>query len=198
MANKCTGFDTIYNDLPVCPGKKSMPGLKLKAYYISKRDLVLLAKLPAAPKTMAEAAVLDGEFKPAADKKFIFVGLVSNKSNIKTESQGEAGSKTFKNTVELALPGTEEEVTGLIAELNNDDGILVVQTRNGKFRVIGNEDFAINFTLAQDGGTAETDANQTTVTAEVTDYTPAPFYQGKLLTSEGTIDCKTGEMTSSE
>lgn len=195
MANKCTGASSIYNDLPDCPGKKSMPGLMLKAYYASKRDILKFPALKEAPTSMKEAAILDGEFTLAADKTFIYIGVVSDKNNVKSETQGEFGSKTMKNSVELHLRGTDEEVTGLVNQLLNDDGVLVVETRNKKFRVVGNEHFNTVFSLSQDSGTAVTDTNETVVTAEATDFGAAPFYVGKIKTSEGTLDCATGELT---
>lgn len=48
------------------------------------------------------------------------------------------------------LTGTEEEVTGLIAELLNAEVIAVVPTRTGKFRVVGSDEFPAEVNPNQD------------------------------------------------
>ena len=49
-------------------------------------------------------------------------------------------------------PETDEEATGFARQANADDFVYLVQTRNGKFRVLGNESFRTDTKPKQDSG----------------------------------------------
>lgn len=192
---KCTKNASFYEDLEKCPGQKKLPGVRDYVYSVSKRDILLFPTAAATPKTLAEAVQLTGDFTLASDKYFNKVGIVKDDGQYQTENQGTDGCKTFKNTLTFAIPGTEEEATGYIDQLNNDEVVLVFFQRNGKARLIGSEDFSPELSLKQDTGKTATDANTTTVEAVCTDLHPAPFYTGKIHTTEGDIDGATGKIT---
>lgn len=192
---KCTKNASFYEDLEKCPGQKKLPGVRDYVYSVSKRDILLFPTAAAAPKTLAEAVQLTGDFTLASDKYFNKVGIVKDDGQYQTENQGTDGCKTFKNTLTFAIPGTEEEATGYIDQLNNDEVVLVFFQRNGKARLIGSEDFSPELSLKQDTGKTATDANTTTVEAVCTDFHPALFYTGKIHTTEGDIDGATGKIT---
>ncbi len=193
MANKCTDADSIYQDLPFCQGKKSLPGVRGYVYGASKRDILKYPTLPGATATsLAEKVKYVGNFGLAADKKWHKVGMIPNEGELQIESQGNYGSKTFKVTATIVIPGTEEEVTGYIAEANNDEMIYLIVQRNGKARVIGSEAFTPELALSQNSGKLATDTNSTTVSAVVDDEYPAPFYPGVIETEDGDISGETG------
>lgn len=91
--------------------------------------------------------------------------------------------------------GCDEEATGFCRMANCDDLVYLVQQRNGKYRVVGNEMFETNTKPAQASGAKETDTSGTTISVEVSDVCPAPFYVGKIVTDDGEIDASTGELT---
>lgn len=193
MANICTDQETLYADIDFCQGKKSLPGIRSYVYGASKRDIVTWPKIDRSTKeTLDTINVYEGDFVMAADKKWHKIALVPNEGQLQIESQGTFGSKTFKVTATMNMPGTEEEVSGYIAEANNDEMVYLVPQRNGKFRVVGSEAFSSELSLAQDTGKAATDSNMTTVTAEATDEYPAPFYVGKIETEAGDINAADG------
>lgn len=192
MAYKCTDAESIYVDLPFCRGKKSLPGLRGKVYGISKRDIVSYPTIAQKPAKLADFVTYTGDFKLAADKKWHQVGLIPDQSQLQSESQGSYGSKTFKNTLKVLIPGTEEDATGYICEANNDEMIYLAVQRNGKARVLGSDAFTPMLTLSQDSGQSATDTNATTIQIEVTDICPAPFYPGKIETADGNISGATG------
>jgi hypothetical protein len=193
MAYKCTDAESIYQDLPFCQGKKSLPGIRGYVYGISKKDIVTWPTLPgSAAKTLAEVAAYVGNFALVADKKWHKVGIIPNQGDLKVESQGTYGSKTFKSTGKFLIPGTEEEATGYIAQANNDEMVYLFVQRNGKARVVGSEAFTPELSLSQDTGQGATDTNSTTIQAEATDEYPAPFYPGTIATADGDISGKTG------
>ena len=193
MATNCTGADSIYRDINFCPGQKSLPGVRGHLYGISKRDILGWPTIGAeAPKALADVAKYTGDFKLASDKKWHKIGLIPNESQLQVESQGSYGSKTFKCTGTAEIPGTEEEVTGYIAQANNDEMVYLFIQRNGKARVIGSQAFTPELTLSQDSGKATTDANKTTIQAVADDEYPAPFYPGKIETADGDFSGETG------
>lgn len=190
---KCTSADSIYGDICFAPGKKSLPGVRNYVYGIAKRDIVTWPTIGAeAPKALADVVKYTGDFVLASDKKWHKVGLIPNESELQIESQGSWGSKTFKVTGTAVVPGTEEEVSGYIAQANNDEMVYLFIQRNGKARLVGSEAFTPELSLSQGTGKATTDANSTTISAVADDEYPAPFYPGKIETEDGDISGATG------
>ena len=199
MPDICSSEKTLLQDVKFCQGKKSLPGTKKRVYLADIRDIVGFPEKPdrsGTGFTLEQVPVLSGNFTMATDKFFAQVDIINNNGKITVEAQGTFGSKTFKNTYTGNAPGTEEEVTGLIAELLNAEVIAVVPTRTGKFRVIGSEEFPAEVNPSQDTGQAPTDSNQTVLEISADDELPAPFFTGTLPISGGTLNCATGEVTS--
>ena len=190
---KCTCADSIYGDICFSPGKKSLPGVRGYVYGIAKRDIITWPTIGTeAPKALADVAKYAGDFVLATDKKWHKIGLIPNESELQVESQGSFGSKTFKVTGTAVIPGTEEEVSGYIAQANNDEMVYLFIQRNGKARMVGSEAFTPELSLSQATGKATTDANSTTISAVADDEYPAPFYPGKIETEDGDISGATG------
>ena len=190
---KCTSANSIYGDICFLPGKKSLPGVRGYVYGIAKRDIMTWPTIGTeAPKTLADVAKYAGNFVLATDKKWHKIGLIPNESELQVESQGSFGSKTFKVTGCAVIPGTEEEVSGYIAQANNDEMVYLFIQRNGKARMVGSEAFTPELSLSQATGKATTDANSTTISAVADDEYPAPFYPGKIETEDGDISGATG------
>ena len=118
---KCTKNPSIYADLEKCPGQKKLPGIRDWVFTTSKRDILSYPAVSEAPADLKEAAQAKGDFVLAADKYFYKIGIVKNNGKIEVENQGTDGAKTFLNKVTMAIPGTEEEATGLINQMNNDE-----------------------------------------------------------------------------
>ena len=190
---KCTSANSIYGDICFSPGKKSLPGVRGYVYGIAKRDIMTWPTIGTeAPKTLADVAKYAGDFVLATDKKWHKIGLIPNESELQAESQGSFGSKPFKVTGTAVIPGTEEEVSGYIAQANNDEMVYLFIQRNGKARMVGSEAFTPELSLSQGTGKATTDANSTTISAVADDEYPAPFYPGKIETEDGDISGATG------
>ena len=190
---KCTAAESIYSDICFSPGKKSLPGVRGYVYGIAKRDIMKWPTIGTeAPKALADVAKYAGDFVLATDKKWHKIGLIPNESELQVESQGSFGSKTFKVTGSAVIPGTEEEVSGYIAQANNDEMVYLFIQRNGKARMVGSEAFTPELSLSQATGKATTDANSTTISAVADDEYPAPFYPGKIETEDGDISGATG------
>ena len=71
---------------------------------------------------------------------------------------------------------------------NNDDLVYLVQTKKGKWRVIGNDMYQTETVIDQKLGGAATDEMGTTLTVTCTDLAPGLFYTGEIVTEEGIIN----------
>lgn len=198
MPQECSDEKTLLKDVKFCQGKKSLPGTKKRVYIADIRDITGWPTKPnrdGANFSLKDVPVFTGAFTMAQGKFFAQVDIINNSGKIAVEGQGSFPSKTFKNTYTGNAPGTEEEVTGLIAELIGAEVVAVVPTRSGKFRIIGSEEFPAEVNPGQDTGQAPTDQNQTSLEIVADDELPAPFFTGTLPVSEGSLNCSTGEVT---
>lgn len=194
MKKNCTAVN-LYDSLIHCKGETVLPGLRPQAFCIPKYQIVkwpVLAKPSDEGATMESIATYKGDFTLAADAVWLSIDILDTASKISSASQGDNPSKTFLNSSTLKYAGNNEAAAGFARMANADDLVYVVQQRDGKFRVIGNEMFETDTKPGQDSGMAVTDASGTTLEISVTDICPAPFYPGKLVTADGTIDCATG------
>ena len=190
MATECSNA-SLYSSLGFCKGKPLLPGIRTRVYYIPKSDIVKFPTLPeTASENMASLATYTGSFELEAEKKWKYIDLIDNKGKIESESQGDFPARTFINKISLVHPETDEEATGFARQANADDFIYLVQTRNGKFRVLGNESFRTDTKPKQDSGEGVSGDFGTTIEIEVTDVCPAPYYTGEIPTDEGTINPK--------
>lgn len=184
----CNAID-LYESLDFCDGKTVLPGIRPKVFFQKKSNIVTWPKLPDLEdaKSMGSLATYAGNFVLAADKKWLTLKSLSTKSNVTSEVQGEKPSRTTLNKCTLKHPGTEEEAAGFCRQATADDLVYLVQQRNGKFRVMGCEEFETDTKPAQALGEGITGEAGTTLEIEATDLCPAPFYPGKIETEDGDI-----------
>lgn len=194
---KCTDTTRIYEDMEFCEGQKSLPGIRSYIFCIRKADIVKWPKPQgAAASNLDGVAVIKEDFVLAAEANWKRIEIVPNDGKITSESQGSYGSKTFKNTLDIDIPGTKERATGFIAQANNDDLVFLSIDRNGQARVFGDEGFTVELALSQDSGQNPTDTAQTKVTATIDSEYPSPFYHGKIKLADCTISGEDGSAIS--
>lgn len=196
MPNRCT-YGGVYASLMFCKGKTVLPGLRSRLYFIPKAWIVRFPKLrPVSGDMVSTFSILDGSFILAADKKWMYIDVIDNKGKLECESQGDKPSRTFLNKISVIHPETDELAASFCRQANSDDFVYLVQVRNGKFRVLGNEMFETDTKPKQDSGEGVSGDFGTTIEIEVTDECPAPFYYGTIETVDGDIelDSKTGEV----
>ena len=188
MATDCTTAD-IYQSLNWCDGQTVLPGIRPKVFFQKKSNIAAWPKLPKLEeaKSMGELATYKGNFTMAAEKKWLTINSLSAKSNVTTEVQGERPSTTSLNKCTIKHPGPEEDAAGFCRQAMADDLVYLVQQRNGKFRVMGCEEFETVTKPAQALGEGVTGEAGTTLEIEATDVCPAPFYPGKIETEDGDI-----------
>ena len=193
MAKECTNA-ALYSSLQYCKGKPMLPGIRSRLYFIPKRDIVKWPTLPDTAETeMGELATYEGDFTLASEAKWAYIDLVDNTGKIASASQGANPARSFLNKTSVTHPETDEEATGFARQANSDDFVYLLQVRNGKFRVLGSEMFPTDTKPKQDSGEGVTGDFGTTLDIECTDVCHPPYYKGKIVTKDGTIDAATGQ-----
>ena len=196
---KCDSVD-LYSSLDFCEGQTVLPGIRKKVYFQKKSNIVKWPELPELKdgKSMAELATYSGDFTLAADKKWLVVKNMDSKSDVNCETQGEKPSVTHLNKASIVHPGTEEEAAGFCRMAAADDLVFLVQQRNGKFRVLGSQEFETVVKPTTALGQGVTGTAGTTLEIEATDVCPAPFYPGKIETEDGDIKGSDGSAWEAE
>ena len=186
-----------FSSLRFCSGQRVLPGIRTAIYYINKNDILKWPTLPQPTDTsvtLSALATYKGDFTLRADKKWSRIDLTTGKGNVEWETQGERPSCTFLNKLTASHPGTAEEAAGFCRLAQNADLVFLVQQRDGKFRVLGNEMFETVVKPKGSLGEGTSTNASTDIEIEATDICPAPFYTGKIITADdGTISGETGK-----
>ncbi len=179
------------NSLEWCEGQVNLPGLRPKLYYIPKSDIVKWPVLPdtlGAGDTMGKLATYTGSFELAADKKWLSMDIIVDRSPATAAVQGTKPGKTYLNQLVVVVPNVDAEAAGFSKLAANSDYVYLVQQKNGKFRLVGNEMFQTNTDVELALGGEATEEMGTTITASVTDTCHMPFYPGQIETESGIIN----------
>ena len=179
--------NNIQQSLAWCQGTPELPGIRRRAYYTSKGNIVKWPKLKHYTNGRLVSAILNGSFELLAEQKWKYIDILPDKSQLTSDPQGEVPSQTQLNKLTLVHPAVGEEASAAAAYINNNDIVFVVQDMKGNWRVVGSEKWPTKATVAQDLGQGATGTTSTTITAEATDECPAPFYKGTLETEDGSI-----------
>lgn len=142
----------------------------------------------------AEYAQYDGSFTLASGKKWIRLYTTQGKGKISWEYQGETDCKVVVNKASLSYPKITNEARSFAKFASNGDFVFVVK-HDGKYYVIGNENYRAILTPNGDSGDAAGSAKGMTTDIECPDTTPLPTYVGTLVLSDGSLDCSTGAFT---
>ncbi len=185
MANTC---DILQKSLKWCQGTPVYPGVRARAYYINKSDIVAWPTLTKGTAGNYTTATYTGDFTLAEDKKWLAIDHDVKSSQLTSEAQGEVPSQTQLNKLSLVHQGVGAEASEVALYMNNCDCVFLVAGMDGLFRVVGSEMWPGKITVAQDTGQGATGTASTTITVEATDVCPAPFYPGKIVTEDGDIN----------
>ena len=192
-SSTCTN---LQSSLAWCEGTPELPGIRKRLYYIAKNQIASWPTLPHDSNGRLTSATYTGNFTLLADATFKFIDILSDKSQLTSEAQGEYPSQTQLNKLTAVHPGIGEAATAAAAYLNNTDSVFLVQDMRGRWRVIGSEKWMTKTTVAQDNGQGATGTTSTTISVEASDECPAPFFTGTIAVEDGTLDCSTNTVGS--
>ncbi|SHE57385.1 hypothetical protein [Dysgonomonas macrotermitis] len=190
MATKCDTA-TSPTSLEWCDGQINTPGIRSEVFFTPRRNILAWPTLPstlAAGETMGKMATYQGNFALAAETVWNRMDIIISRSPVTSESQGTKPSKTYLNQATIVVPNTDQDAAGFARLANNDDYVYIVQETGGKYRVLGNEMYQTETNVATALGAAATDEKGTTLTIQVPDICPAPFYEGEIRTEDGIIN----------
>lgn len=182
----CTS--AIQKSLAWCQGKVELPGIKRRLYYISKTDIAKFPTLPKDDYGRPTSTVYSNAFTLKSDKKWKYIDILPDKSQLTSDAQGELPSQTQLNKLTAVHPGVGKEASAAAAYLNNTDSVFIVETMTGEYRVVGSDLYISKITVAQDLGQGAAGTTSTTITVEASDLVPAPFYEGVIETEDGDIN----------
>ena len=180
--------DSLQKSVAWCEGTPVLPGIRKRLYYINKKLVLDWPTLTKNSIGQVTTAKYTGNFTLAENATWSYIDILPDKSPVTSEAQGEYPSQTQLNKLTAVHPGTEEDATVLAAVMNNSNNVFIVQTANGKYRVVGSEMYDIKATVGQELGQGATGTAGTTINVEATDVVPAPFYEGEIVTADGTIN----------
>ena len=180
--------DSLQKSVAWCEGTPVLPGIRKRLYYINKKLVLAWPTLTKNSIGQVTTAKYTGNFTLAENATWSYIDILPDKSPVTSEAQGEYPSQTQLNKLTAVHPGTEEDATVLAAVMNNSNNVFIVQTANGKYRVVGSEMYDIKATVGQELGQGATGTAGTTINVEATDVVPAPFYEGEIVTADGTIN----------
>ncbi len=198
MATTCNTAG-LYASLEYCKGESMVPGVKTKVYAIAKASIAKWPTLPAVSDIaeggdISKAATYTGDFTLAADKKWVYIDTLDNTGEITWETQGDKPCRTFLNKFTISHPRIDGTAAAFQRMALSDDLVYLVQQRDGKFRVLGNDMFDTDTKPKGSSGKEATSAGDmgSQFEIEVTDVCPAPFYPGKIETEDGDISGEDG------
>lgn len=171
-----------------CEGTPVLPGIRKRLFYINKKFILAWPTLTKNSIGQVTDPTYKGNFTLAEGAKWQYVDIIADKSAHTSEPQGEYPSMTQLNKLTAVHPGTGEDASLLASVMNNSNNVFICETADGKYRVTGCEMYDIKCTVNQDLGQGATGTASTTINVEATDIIPAPFYNGEIVTEDGTIN----------
>lgn len=188
------------NDINFPIGSVNPSGIKDIVYVIPKQYIKAWPTVEndfETAATVKKYTVLDGNFTLATGKYWIRLYTTQGKGKINYESTGETDCKGFLNKASLSYPKITDEARAFAKYSANGDFVYCIK-HDGKYYIIGSEDYRSETGPNGDSGDAPGSAKGNTFEVSCFDVTPLPVYEGTLTLSDGTLNCSTGVFTETE
>jgi len=185
MPTQNTCFTPLQKSLGWCQGQPVLPGIRRRLYYTSKQNIVQWPAYTSG--SSLSFANTSGNFTLKADTYWHYIEILSEKSTLTSDPQGETPSQTQLNKLTAVHPGVGQEASAVACYLNNSDNVFIVQDMSGKWRIVGSRFYETKTTVTQDNGQGATGTASTTINVEATDIAPSPFYAGTIVTEDGEL-----------
>ncbi len=135
-------------------------------------------------------AEYDGDFELQQGRWWSLLYSTQGKGKISWDYQGETDCKVVVNHATLSYPKLTEAIRAFAKFASNGDFVFCVK-HDGKYYIVGNRDYRATVTPNGDSGDAPGSTKGVTIDIECPDTTPLPTYKGKIVLSEGILDCDT-------
>lgn len=183
-----------YRSLIWKDGQTNASGIRPIAYYALKS---WIKKFPSL--ATGEVSYTD-DFELIASETFKTIYTTQGKGKVNFEALGEKDCRMFTNKASLSYPDINDDSVHFAAGTINSNIVFIVPhyAAGGKIRfaVIGGKDFDTTIDVKGDSGDAPGSAKATSIELSAPDFVPLPSYTGILQTDGGSLNCETGEFTS--
>lgn len=158
------------------PGSVIQPGMRKYLAFVPEH-YVTKVPVPAVPEGESEEVVctVSGAFAFDGAKGFKYVDCTSNSVSHEAATQGEEGSKSFRQKGGFYHPGSKKEAMAFAAGLINTPGFLLTYDRDGNQILVGQPGNPVSITCDHNFGKAATDAKGFTFSWEWDAPVPAYF-----------------------
>ncbi|MDE5850887.1 MAG: hypothetical protein K2H38_12160 [Muribaculaceae bacterium] len=188
MATNTNPCQTIVKSMGWCQGRTVKPGIRRRMFLIAADQILKWPTIKRDSLGRVTSSVLQGSFQLVEGAKWAVIEHLPAKAEFKSETQGEYPSQTFKVSGKFVHPGVGEEAADATASLLNCNAVGIVEDMDSRFRVIGSEDYDSVITSQRDNGQGPTGTAGTTVNMEASMEADAFFYEGEIVTEDGTIN----------
>ena len=187
----------IQRSLEWCQGRPQYAGIRRRLYFTARANILSWPTPGKDANGRVLSAAYDGEFVLAADKEWLYIDIIHDKSQMTSEAQGEYPAQSQLNKLVAFHPGIGIDAAAAAAWFNNNETVFLVEDMSCNTRVVGHKDYPIKVTVSQDGGQGITGSAGTTITVEASDDVPAPFYHytGFFITGDGEAAMYASEAT---
>lgn len=174
-------------------GSVNPSGISDEVYYIPKK---YIKSWPAIEDDFEHFIELghyveyEGDFELQQGRWWNRLYSTQGKGKINWDFVGETDCKVVVNKATLSYPKLNEQSRAFSKFSANGDFVFIVK-HDGNYHVIGKRDYRA--TLETNGGSGDTPGSAKGVTVEIecSDTTPLPTYTGKIVLSDGILDCNT-------
>ena len=162
--------------------ENKMSGVKT-VYFALKDDIKTFPTLPSTRNAYEDYVQLTGALTMKDGKRFFKLHSERDLGELKYETQGVTGGKSFKGTLEIQHSGFKHKILGFLAATINEELIILCKLNNGEIHMLGDADRGAEYGdgTTTTSGKAVTDQNG--VTLNFSYDTPAPLiYTGDIET----------------
>lgn len=178
----------ILKNMPFCPGKTVLPGIRNRIYVIAHADVAKFPDFARDTLGRPTSSVYNGNFTPKEGSNFKLIDHINSKAEPKSDPQGEEPSVTFNCQLTVVHQEVDEAATEAITPFLNTPVIVIMEDMRGKFRVFGNHNYPAKIAPSQALGSGPTGTVGTTLVITSTEEVSMPFYSGEIPTDDGTIN----------
>lgn len=193
MATNNNNCQSIVKSMGWCQGKTVKPGIRRRMFLLAADQILKWPTIKRDTLGRVTSSVMEGSFQLVEGAKWAKIEHLPAKAEFKSETQGEYPSQTFKVSGKFVHPGVGEEAADATASLLNTNAVGLVEDMDGRFRVIGSEDYDSVITSQRDNGQGPAGTAGTTVNMEASMEADAFFYEGEIVTEDGTINEAQGD-----
>lgn len=163
------------------PGSVIQPGMKKYLAFVPEHYVTTIPEPEAAAEgNEGVVCTVTGSFTFETGKSFKYIDCTSNSVAHESSTQGEEGSKSFKQKGSFYHPGSAKEAMEFAATIINTPGYLLTYDRDGNQILVGQPGNPVSITCDHNFGKTATDSKGFTFNWEWDAPVPAYYMKTPL------------------